>query len=161
MEASCVNASDLLKEAWTLARGRMQARGCHMILTLQFPLPQLRGDRDQLFLVVYNLLDNALQRAVDGHAIEMQAFEDADSLVIEVMMKGSILSETDRLSFTSVTPPRWREAPIPGHGLGLVRTIVEDHGGQVVLRSATDRSSVISIRLPVYPNGKRSRKPLH
>jgi two-component system OmpR family sensor kinase len=109
------------------------------------------ADRDLLYLAVYNLLDNALKFTRPGDTVEVRAFEDGASVVIEVADTGPGIPEDE-------LPHVWEElyrgqgaraAPGSGLGLALVRAIVELHGGQINLRSRAGQGTVFTVRLPI------------
>ena len=104
-----------------------------------------------LFLAIYNLIGNALKFTHPGDAIQVRAFEDGTSVVIEVADTGPGIPE-DEISRVWEELYRGQDARgIPGSGLGLalVRAIVERHNGQVALRSRIGQGTVITVHLPV------------
>lgn len=122
-----------------------------------WPLPNIYGDWDLLFLAVHNLLQNALKFTSPGDTIEIRAVEDGSSVVVEVADTGPGIPEED-------VPHVWEELyratsarGVPGSGLGLalVRAIVLRHGGEVGLRSRKGQGTVFNIRLPVKESPKR------
>ena len=144
----------LLQEAYELAENQPGADGRILRLTLPevpWPLPQLQADRDLLFLVVHNLLDNAIKFSQPGNTIEIRAFEDGTYVVVEVADTGPGIPENE---INQVWEELYRgegARSIPGSGLGLslVRVIVTRHGGQVSLRSRLGQGTVVTMRLPV------------
>ena len=122
-----------------------------------WPLPQVRGDWDLLFLAIHNLLQNALKFTAPGDTIEIRSFEDGSEVVIEVADTGPGIPEEE-------VPHVWEELyrgkgarGVVGSGLGLalVRSIVIRHGGNVNLRSRSGQGTVFIIRLPVGDGRKR------
>jgi two-component system OmpR family sensor kinase len=116
-----------------------------------WPLPQVPGDNDLLLLALHNLLDNALKFSRKGDTIEVRAFEDGQSVVVEVADTGPGVPAGE-------LPHVWEELyrgvgarGVPGSGLGLalVRAIVERHGGQVSVRSREGQGTVFGVRLQV------------
>jgi two-component system OmpR family sensor kinase len=47
-----------------------------------WPVPSIPGDRDLLFLALYNLLDNALKFTRAGDTVGVRAFDDGSWVVI-------------------------------------------------------------------------------
>jgi two-component system OmpR family sensor kinase len=91
LELTKVDSASLLQEVFDLAESQPGAAGRSLHLTLPqapWPLPQIQGDRDLLFLALHNLLDNALKFSGDGNTIEMRAHEDGASIVVEVADTG-------------------------------------------------------------------------
>jgi two-component system OmpR family sensor kinase len=144
----------LLQEAFAMAQEQEGAAERHLTLSLPqapWPLSNVRGDSDLLLLAVHNLLVNALKFTRPGDTVELRAFEDGASVVIEVADTGPGIPEEEQ-------PHVWEELyrgeagrGVPGSGLGLalVRAIAEQHNGRVGLRSRVGRGTVFTLRLPV------------
>jgi two-component system OmpR family sensor kinase len=153
LERVPVDVAELLQEAVTLAQEQPEAEARRLTLTLPqapWPVPDVLGDWDLLFLATYNLLDNALKFTRPGDTVEVRAFEGGAFVAIEVADTGPGISQEE-------LPRVWEELyrgqgarGIPGSGLGLalVRAIVERHGGRVTLRSRAGQGTVVTIRLP-------------
>ena len=147
LERSSVNLAELLEQVVEFAQDRPEAEDRRLTLTLPqapWPLPAILGDRDLL------LLDNALKFTRPSDTIEVRAFEDGDSVVIEVADTGPGIADED-------LPHVWEElyrgksargAPGSGLGLALVQAILLRHGGQVTLRSRAGQGTVFTARLP-------------
>ncbi len=149
-----IDLDGLLREVVAVADENAARDHRRLTLTLPqapWPLPPIAGDRDLLFLAVHNLVDNALKFSRAGDTVEVRAFEDGASIVLEVADTGPGIADAD-------APHVWEELyrgkgarQIPGSGLGLtlVRAIAERHGGRVSLRSRAGRGTVVTLRLPV------------
>jgi two-component system OmpR family sensor kinase len=154
LERVPVDIAELLQEAVTLAQEQPEAEARRLTLTLPqapWPVPDVLGDWDLLFLATYNLLDNALKFTRPGDTVEVRAFESGTFVAIEVADTGPGIPQEE-------LPRVWEELyrgqgarGVPGSGLGLalVRAIVERHGGQVTLRSRAGQGTVVTMRLPV------------
>jgi len=117
---------------------------------IPWPLPEIAGDADLVYLALRNVLGNAVKFSLPGDAIHVRAFEDAAQVIVEIADQGPGIPEDE-------VPLVWEELyrgklgrGLPGSGLGLpiVKAIVERHGGQVALRSRLDQGTVVTIRLP-------------
>jgi two-component system OmpR family sensor kinase len=154
LERAPVDIAELLREAVALAQEQPEAEAQQLTLVLPqapWPVPNILGDWDLLFLAAYNLLDNALKFTRPGDTVEVRAFEDGTSVVIEVADTGPGIPQEE-------VPRVWEELyrgqgarGVPGSGLGLAlaRAIVERHGGRVALRSRVGQGTVVTMRLPV------------
>jgi two-component system OmpR family sensor kinase len=154
LERTQVDMTELLGEVVEIIRERPEASERELMLTVPqapWPLPTVDGDPDLLFLAVHNLLTNAVKFTQPGNRIEVRAFEDGTTVVVEVADTGPGIPEDE-------IPHVWEELyrgqgarGIPGSGLGLalVRAIADRHDGQVALRSRERQGTVVSIRLPV------------
>ncbi len=149
-----VDLVDLLETAVALAKERPEAASRRLTLALPQPvsaLTTIQGDGDLLFLALYNLLDNALKFGRPGDSVEVRALAEEEAIVIQVSDTGPGIPEEE-------VPHVWEELYRGraaegicgrGLGLGLVRTIVERHGGQVALRSGVGEGTQVTMRLPV------------
>ena len=154
LERTSVNMADLLQEVLEIARERPEGAERRLRLTVPqapWPLPNVDGDQDLLFLAVHNLVDNALKFTAPGDTVEIRAFEDGATVVIEVADTGPGIPEEE-------VPHVWEELyrgqgarGVQGSGLGLalVQAIVERHGGQTGLRSRAGQGTVFTLRLPL------------
>lgn len=117
-----------------------------------FPLPTIQGNDDLLFIALLNLLDNAIKFTdKENGKIVIRAFDDGDTVVLEVCDNGIGIREED---IPNVLKPFFRgqdAKDTPGSGLGLyqVRKIIERHGGEISIRSKVGGGTVVTIRLPV------------
>jgi len=154
LERTSVNMADLLQEVLEIARERPEGAERRLRLTVPqapWPLPNVDGDQDLLFLAVHNLVDNALKFTAPGDTVEIRAFEDGATVVIEVADTGPGIPEEE-------VPHVWEELyrgqgarGVQGSGLGLalVQAIVERHGGQTGLRSRAGQGTMFTLRLPL------------
>lgn len=154
LERTSVNVADLLQEVLLVAQERPEGAERRLTLTVPqapWPLPDIDGDQDLLFLAVHNLVDNALKFTAPGDTVEIRAFEDGATVVIEVADTGPGIPADE-------IPHVWEELyrgqgarGVQGSGLGLalVQAIVERHGGQTSLRSRAGQGTVFTLRLPL------------
>jgi len=154
LERVPVDVAELLQEAVVLAQEQPEAEGRRLALTLPqapWPVPDVLGDWDLLFLAAYNLLDNALKFTRPGDTVEVRAFEDGAFVAIEVADTGPGIpaEEAPRVWDELYRGQGARGVPGSGLGLALVRAIVERHGGRVTLRSRVGQGTVVAVRLPV------------
>jgi PAS domain S-box-containing protein len=113
----------------------------------------ITGDVDQLDRVLLNLLSNAVKFTPDGGRISLRVWREEASVVIVVADNGMGVPEEEqpRLFQRFFRSSAATEMAIPGTGLGLViiRSIVEQHHGQIRLRSSPGVGTEVTITLPV------------
>jgi two-component system OmpR family sensor kinase len=153
LERSMIEVGPMLEEIVELIQGLPASAERRVTLTVPrapWPLPPVPGDRDLIFLAVYNLVDNALKFTRPLDTVEVRASEDAAFVVVEVADTGLGVPE-DELPHICEELYRGQQARgIAGSGLGLplVKAVVERHGGTVTIRSRPGQGSVFSLRLP-------------
>lgn len=152
-EQNPVETGALIREVFETIQDRTDPGMRAFALSLPqapWPLSPVRGDRDLLYLALYNLLDNAVKFSAQGDTVELRAFEDGPNVVIEVADTGRGIADHEA-PFVWQDLYRGKDAHgIPGSGLGLpmVRAIAQLHGGTCSLRSKPAHGTVISLRLP-------------
>ena len=111
---------------------------------------QVLGDRVQLSQVLLNLLRNALHAHETGRALHVQVIHQAtgDDIVLTVCDNGrgiapETLSRMGNAFFT--TKPDGL-----GVGLAISRTIVQQHGGQLLIESQTGMCTQVRVVLPRF-----------
>lgn len=116
-----------------------------------WPLPQVVGDHDLLYLALHNLVDNAVKYTRPGDRIELRASESSSGVTVEVadtgagIPSGEVDGVWDELSRASTA----RGIAGQGLGLALVRSVVQRHGGRVALRSRVGEGTSASLWLPL------------
>jgi heavy metal sensor kinase len=116
-------------------------------------LCRVTGDPDQLRRLLFNLLDNAIKYTPAGGAITVtsQCLGEQVRVAVADNGKGIPAEHLPHLfdRFYRVDPARGRETT-DGIGLGLAicRSIVEAHGGTIVIESTFGRGTQVSFTLP-------------
>lgn len=154
LEQDQVDAAELLVDVIKVAEDQPEVNGRRLTLTLPqapWPVPTILGDRDLLFLVFYNLLDNALKFTQPGDTVEVRAFDNGNVVAVEVADTGPGIpgGEIPRIWEELYRGQEARGVPGSGLGLALVRAIVERHDGRVSVRSRVGQGTVVRIILPV------------
>jgi signal transduction histidine kinase len=111
---------------------------------------KIAGDGDAIQVVIDNVLQNAVKYSPDNTPIDVQARDNRHEIVIEVIDMGRGIPE-DEIKKVWVEGERGGNSDGvsgSGLGLGLVRDIVQSHGGDIEFFSAVDKGTVVSIRLP-------------
>jgi PAS domain S-box-containing protein len=134
-----------------LAHGGRSAR--HQV-TLEGGAAWCEADPARLEQIVNNLLDNALKYTPPGGRIVVRTGLEADAAVLRIRDTGKGIDPAllPRVFDFFVQEPQALDRARGGLGLGLgvVRRLVELHGGSVAAHSeGADRGSEFAVRLPV------------
>jgi two-component system OmpR family sensor kinase len=153
LERAPVDVSELLRDNFELLQERLAPESRQINLSIPqapWPLPQISGDRDLLFLAVHNLLDNALKFTGKDDTIELRAYEDGSNIIIEVADTGPGIPQAEQDFVWNELYRGEGARGVSGSGLGLalVRSIVQRHGGKVSLRSRPGQGTVFALQLP-------------
>jgi two-component system sensor histidine kinase RegB len=117
-------------------------------LSLAPDLPEVRGG-DELATVLSNLLDNALLASAPGEVVHLVASADDEAVRIEVVDDGHGMDEvTAARAFELFFSTRGAQGG-SGVGLALCRTIVENLGGSIEIRSRPEKGTRVRVRLPL------------
>lgn len=141
----------VIQEVLTLVLPEAKRRGVLLLVSLNAQEDLVRGDPVQLQQVLINLVMNAMD-ALEGIAgskqrIHIQTNPAQDHLVLSVADNGCGMDEDTQASiFESLFTTK--NAGL-GMGLSIVRSIVEAHGGTVLVQSRPGDGSVFTVRLPV------------
>lgn len=153
LDRSPINMTELLEDAFNLAKEHPGSEDKVLNLSIPrapWPLPTISGDRDLLILAIHNLLDNAIKFSHSNDTIEMRAYEDGSSIIIEIADTGPGIPLSDQNQVWEELYRGEQARGIPGSGLGLalVRAIVARHEGNINLRSRPGEGTVFTLRLP-------------
>ncbi|MBT8197256.1 MAG: two-component sensor histidine kinase [Acidimicrobiia bacterium] len=121
------------------------------------------GDRQQLVSALRNLLDNAIKYSrwddstVPEGPVIIEAHGGAGRVVVSVSDAGIGIPEAhqERIfeRFYRVDPARSRATGGTGLGLSIVRHVVNNHRGDVSVRSNPGRGTTFTVSLPIFDPG--------
>lgn len=96
---------------------------------------RVRGDADQLFQLLVNLLDNAIKFAPEASAVDVSAAAVGKAARLEIADRGPGIAEADRQRVLDrfVRLEAHRGSPGTGLGLSLVRAIARRHDARIEL----------------------------
>jgi len=117
-------------------------------------LPRIRGDRDQLREVFWNLFLNAVQAMGAQGTLGVETRRPDSRVEVRVRDTGPGVSSA---ALPRLFEPFFTTKP-GGTGLGLpiVRRIVEEHGGRISLANPEGTGTCILVSLPVAPGREGS-----
>lgn len=112
----------------------------------------LYADTDRLTTALDAALENAVRYTAEGGTIQIRAYGEAGSAVLEVVDDGCGIPEALR---EKVFERRWRpdhpqQRSGTGLGLAILRAIVQAHGGTVVALGNPTGGTIIRLRLPRF-----------
>lgn len=103
--------------------------------------------------VLINILDNAIKYSSEAPVIDVFTENIKDFILIKIQDKGIGMTKTaQKRAFEKFYREHTGDVHnVKGHGLGLayVKTIVEDHSGQVFVESEKGKGSTFIIKIPV------------
>jgi signal transduction histidine kinase/HAMP domain-containing protein len=130
-----------------------QEKGLHLDVSGCEPGLTVNADAAQLDRVLVNLLSNAVKYTPADGSVTVTAGREDGNAVLRVADTGIGIPEKEQHSLFT---PFFRASnavarAIPGSGLGLsiVATIIENHHGDIRLRSADGEGTMVTISLPL------------
>jgi signal transduction histidine kinase len=144
-----LSAADLIDDALHGFEPQFARKGFDVCVDMPLDLPTVRADRTAMSLVLDNLIDNALRYAPSGRWLGVRAWHAGTLVHIAISDRGDGIppDEIDRVVQRFV---RGRQAPSGGSGLGLaiVKRLVNDHGGDLSVRSEAGKGTDVEVTLP-------------
>jgi signal transduction histidine kinase len=133
--------------------GRERAHNRDQELTLDCPedIGSLQGDARRLKQALFNLLSNALKFTPEGGKVTLSARREPQSVVLAIEDTGIGIAEDDMERVFNSFERGDRQGGNAGVGLGLslVRSLIELHGGQVVIQSVPGGGTRVACHLPL------------
>lgn len=147
-----VNLEALLKEAVDINSARAEDKRQTLELRLEDNLPSVYGVGRGLLEVFMNLISNAVKYTPDEGEVTVSARALDDGVEVSVADTGFGLTPEDQervfQRFYRVKDAQTRQIVGTGLGLPIVKKVVEDHDGNIVVESAPGKGSTFTVRLP-------------
>ncbi|MEA2447304.1 MAG: two-component system, OmpR family, sensor histidine kinase SenX3, partial [Actinomycetota bacterium] len=129
-----------------------ERRGVKLVTYLDESV-RVRGDRQQLGLMVKNLVDNAIRYSDEGGTVSIEVQCEEEEAIVRVADTGSGIPLRDQgrvfERFYRVDEGRARESGGSGLGLSIVKHVTELHSGHVGLISELGEGSTFTVHLPL------------
>jgi signal transduction histidine kinase len=149
-----VSLGEVVLDAQALIESLLVQREQTLEVELPEDLPLVRGDKTRLTQVFVNLIANANKFSPDGSVLRIGARVDATQVEAWVEDEGPGVPEGD----ANTVFERFRRGadaePEPGGlglGLWIVKSVIERHGGTIVVQRTPEQRTRFSITLPVEP----------
>lgn len=142
---------DVMEKNLTFLSTQLEGKGYRIHKTIGDNLPAVSADADMLYQAFLNIFINALQAMPDGGQIFLQMQAKPDVLEVIIADQGGgvpqeILGKVWDPFFTTKDKGT-------GLGLGIVKNIVDAHGGDICIENASDKGARVIIRLPLQQKG--------
>jgi signal transduction histidine kinase len=153
LDESDVDLRTAIDECLRMLQPRIEKKRLHIDMELDSALPRLRADRRMVKQMLLNLLSNAVTYTPDGGRVTVTAVPAPDrALAIGVGDTGIGIAEADldRIMepFQIVENPQSRSYQGIGLGLPLARSLVQLHGGSLMLRSEIGIGTTATLAFP-------------
>jgi two-component system sensor histidine kinase HydH len=143
---------DVLNHALGLMQADIDLKEVRLTKNVQSGIPEVMIDRDQMIQAILNILLNAVEAVNKRGEITVSASTEADNLKITISDTGSGIPEED---LPKVFDPFFTSRKSgTGLGLAIVHKIVENHNGEILVKSEVGRGTTFTILLPLRKGGK-------
>lgn len=147
---------DVLEKVRRVFEGAATARGLTLHCQMNATVEQVRGDSAHLYVILSNLVDNAIRFTQHGRVSvvvdTLKEDESQVSLCFGVADTGIGIPQEQQQqvfeAFSQVDGSTTRPHPGLGLGLAIVRRLVEQMGGELEVTSRSDEGSKFSVVLP-------------
>ena len=147
-----VDLGDLAEREIVLASDGAAAKGIEVKMAIT-PDVWVRGDEQQLALLVRNLLDNAVRYTGEGGEVTLEVGRTDGDATLSVADNGIGIPRDVQARvferFFRVDRARSRERGGTGLGLAIVKHVAELHGGGVEIHSELGEGSTFIVRFPL------------
>ena len=151
-----VNINEIIMEVLDKNLSIFEENHTEVITDLRNPLPQILADRNQLRVVLINIIDNAIE-ALQGRPtliLKIKTRLIDENIVIEISDTGGGISEEN---ITNIKHPFFTSKTYGGLGLAVANKIVQAHGGKMTIKSELHQWTKVTISLPrKTPSKKRT-----
>ncbi|MDH3269289.1 MAG: HAMP domain-containing histidine kinase, partial [Ignavibacteria bacterium] len=133
-------------------------------LSVKFPydLPMVYADIGMMEKVIQNLLDNAIKFTSENGKVLVKLSPEQEMILVEIQDTGRGISEAELPYIFDRYQRNHRSAQKENEGLGLglaiVRRILEVHNLDIKVRSAEDKGTIFSFKIPVYKSSSKVSK---
>ena len=129
--------------------------GLEVDMQLETDIPSVRGDPYHLQHAVDCLVENALKFTPGGGRVKVAVYTEPGWVCLTVTDTGIGITKQELESiftgFYQVDGSTTRRYAGIGLGLTVVRSVVEEHAGQIEVESQPDQGSRFTIKLPLSP----------
>lgn len=139
MRMSEFDISEILRRTLINFEDKITSKGLDVDAQIPEERMMVRGDPDAITQVVYNLLDNAIKFSREGTAIGLSLWKQDKRAYVSVKNHGETIPESelplifDR--FHKADRSRSQDRDGVGLGLNLVKTILNNHDGDITVTS--------------------------
>lgn len=113
----------------------------------------VKGDDEQIGLMIRNLLENAVRYTPDGGTVALEVTTNDSAALIRVQDTGMGIPREAQgrvfERFFRVDRARARDRGGTGLGLAIVKHVAELHGGDVLVESELGEGSIFTVSLPL------------
>lgn len=152
LETNWVSVSELAQVTFNSLNGLAQSAQVNLTLANESPHLQTLIDKDRIQQVLTNLMSNAIKFSPQGESVILKVHVNKENkLCFEVKDHGKGIDPQDQQlifqKFRQATGPNNPLVKGTGLGLAIARALVEEHGGEIGLKSKPGEGSTFYFTL--------------
>jgi two-component system phosphate regulon sensor histidine kinase PhoR len=148
-----LDLNELIGKFLESIRDRLAESGFEIRYDYPDNVPVILADRDAILQIIYNLVDNAIKFSGTSKKVDINLFSKDDEIVFCVKDYGIGIPAKDREKifdrFYRANEPQMMGIRGSGIGLTIVKRIVEDHKGNLIVESKPGEGSTFTVRIPM------------
>ncbi|HPN09341.1 MAG TPA: ATP-binding protein [Syntrophales bacterium] len=156
-----VAVAEAIREVVRTMAAQAAAMGIAVEELLPADLPAVHADRDRVFQIILNILDNAVKFTPAGGVVRITAAPaEGNGVIVRISDTGIGIpaNELPRLGerFYRVDKTRSRESGGTGLGLSIVKHLMAAHGGRLDIESIHGQGTTVSLYFPCLPTHRKA-----
>jgi signal transduction histidine kinase len=148
-KVSSIDINQCIEEVLALQIKPMQERGIQVNPQLSDNLPEIEVVEDQVKQVILNLIQNAEDSILGEGQITLSTEKQGSYLKIRIQDTGCGISEDDHKNLFEPFYTTKNAEQGTGLGLSISYGIIQDHGGNIEVKSELDEGAIFTISLPI------------
>lgn len=153
LKVSKVPVASLLQSVKKMVQDQMESKDQSLSVEIDQPF-EVEVDEDRLRQILLNLLSNSMNYTPQGGQIKLRATSSAEHFRLEISDTGIGIPEQDlpRIfeRFYRVDKARARDSGGTGLGLAIVKHLVEEHHGQIEVKSKVGEGTTFVLTFPLH-----------
>lgn len=154
LDTDYVDITELVGHCQRMVSARADAANVNLSIDLSSNLPHMFVDPLRFKQILLNIMDNAVKFTGEGGNVAVRAsLTGADIVEISVADTGIGIAQTDipkvLESFGQVRDDHMRTHAGTGLGLALAKSLMESHGGTLLIDSKVGEGTTVYLRFPV------------
>ena len=148
-----ISVGKMLDSALKESELEISEKKLHLIVNKDLNIPSIQGDDRKLFIVIENLIQNAIKYTPAGGTITVDVHAKCAELTLSVKDTGIGIPNHEKIHifsrFFRASNAQTLHEEGSGVGLFMSKNIVEKHGGKMWFESNEGEGSTFFLRLPV------------
>ncbi|MBN1659156.1 MAG: response regulator [Anaerolineae bacterium] len=152
LDVQVISLEPIVKQVAATLQKQFEDRSLKLTIDVPPDLPEFFGDPARIGQILTNLLSNAYKYTQEGGAT-VRAQVVGEALRVDIVDTGLGISAEDRQKlfnrFFRAQDARVRQQTGTGLGLNITKSLVEMHGGEILVESEPGKGSTFSFLLPL------------